>query len=139
MATFRYCPQKRYMGQLDISDLGNCSIHIMATSPVTMSLDEYYLVIKTSDGRTAVMQYGPKHIGRDRLPGKVFLSYQEFEYSPSKISKCITSFLSDAPGKLVSAAEVVDPDKAYGACRGLIELMIGFGGEGSKDEADTDD
>ena len=141
MTQFSYCPQKSYMGQLDVEDIGNCAIHIMAASPITMSLDEYYMVIRTVRGRTSILQYGPRHIELKELPGKVFLSYQSFEYSPSKVGKCITSFLTDAPGKSVSAAETVDFGKAYGACRSLIELMTepGTKEEDDDDETDTDD
>lgn len=139
MPTFNYCPQKNYMGQLDIEDLGNCAIHIMATSSITKSMDEYYLVISTGHGKTVVLQYGPKHIDIDELPGKVMLTYQSFEYNANKIAKCISSFLSDSPVKMVSAAETVTDEVAYEACRKLVELMISNNKEESANDTDSDD
>ena len=105
------------MGELEIEDLGNCTIEA--------SNDEgmfFYLQIKTSMGWTKITEYGPAMPDFAELPKSVYCAFSRIEYDDGKISKKINEFLN-TPKRNITQAQVVEDFVMYDNCKSILEYI----------------
>ena len=98
---FDYSQQLQYTADIEIEDVGNVCI-----KGIDQTLSEYYLVVKTDDGITQVVEYGPRYIDLQISPNKVWYDYYKFEYSDRKVNKVIDNFLNNTKYCIFQAEEV---------------------------------
>ena len=88
---FEYSQQSVFTADIEIEDIGN--VCLKGTDQFLS--EEYYLIIKTDDGITQVIEYGPRYPDLIISPNKVWYEYCKFEYSYRKINKIIDNFLNN--------------------------------------------
>jgi hypothetical protein len=106
--TFDYLARVVIDGQLDVENIGDCTI-------VTRNDlgEEWYLLIKTDMGWTEVIEYGPAHPDFNLLPTSVTQTYNRFEFNQGKLTRIIEKFLNE-PKRMISQAEVSRPEMIMG-------------------------
>lgn len=114
---FDYFYIQQANGSLEIDDIGNCAL--IVTNDLYR---EYILIIKTSMGKTEVLQYGPNKIDFEELPERVDCSYQRFDYNQNKIKSVIDKFLND-PKKIITQAIVVSVETAKEHIRDFTDFV----------------
>lgn len=97
--TFNYLQRVVVDGELTIDNIGQCCV--LGRNDFG---EEHYLVVRTEQGFTDVIQYGPVVPDFDLLPYNVSMTYQRFEFNQGKIERIIDRFLND-PKRGISQAE----------------------------------
>ena len=116
---FSYSYIKTETAQLEIEDIGNVSIR--ATSSMGFF---HYLIIKTYDGFSQILQFGPYQPDFESQPSKstITQSWVRIPFTQNKIIKAIDSFLND-PYKSIITAELIDRDEAYDGIKSMVDYM----------------
>lgn len=99
--TFEYLARVVVDGDITVEDIGNCAIK--ANDDLGK---EWYLITSTDLGWTEIFEVGPIIPDMHELPVSVIWSYRRIEYSESKISKTIDTFLNDGRRQITQAQEV---------------------------------
>lgn len=99
--TFDYLQRVVVDAQLEIENIGDCALRGRSDLG-----EEQYLIIRTEQGETEVIDYGPVDPTIDLLPMGVTLHYNRFEYNQNKIYRIIDKFLND-PKRVITQADVV--------------------------------
>lgn len=115
--TFEYFYSREAIGNLDVEDIGNCSIE--ANDDLG---NFYYMVIDTNLGFTRIFEYGPCNSDFNELPKAVGCTFNRIEFNEKQIQKRIYSFLN-APHRNITQAQLVDRDYALDGCKDIIEYM----------------
>ena len=114
---FEYMHQIVVGDTLDVDDIGNCVIQAFNDLG-----EEFLLVIRTILGWTETFEYGPITPDIKELPKDVSMIYHRREYSESKITKAIDSFLNN-PYRNITQAMVIDVETAKKDMRNLIDYI----------------
>ena len=116
---FSYSYIKTETAQLEIEDIGNVSIE--ATTSLGFF---YYLIIKTYDGFSQILQFGPYQHDFDSQPSKktIIQSWVRIPFSDKQIIKTIDNFLND-PYKGIVEANLIDREVAYDKVVSMVEYM----------------
>ena len=81
---FEYDHMQVARSVLEVENIGQCALR------ATNSLGEdYYLVIRTSLGKSYVFNYGPIIPDLEILPNRVFCSLERLDYNEAKLCKYI--------------------------------------------------
>lgn len=106
--------------QLDVSNIGNCSIKANDDFG-----NNYFLFIKTKMGLTYIIEYGPYN--EQDKPDHISYLFDKFKYNEYKIEKRIEKFLN-TPNRVITQAEevsekdvvncLISPFDLYGDCYG---------------------
>ena len=121
---FEYLQQITAQESIDIDDIGNTAIQCWSNYGETK-----VLIIKTMDGITEIIEFGPVNTDINELPDKVIYNYQRFEFNQGKIIKIINKFIND---EIVSQVQEIDFDTAKNVVKNLIDYVI------PKEEIDFD-
>lgn len=105
------------MDSIEIEDVGQCAIEACNDSGAF-----YYLIIKTRDGFSDILEYGPIVLDVKILPKSVICNYTHIEYDQKKIVKIIDTFLNN-PKRNITQAREIDKEEALNNCRSLIGYM----------------
>ena len=90
---------------VSIADLGNVCLRVITTEE-----ECYYLYIKTKNGKSSIIIYGPKECGENNLLSKVDYSYERVDYSLKKLTIVINSFINSPKNKQkVVNVQEIDP------------------------------
>lgn len=116
--TFEYLYTTTAMGTLEIEDTGNVTINAVNSN----LYKEYFLIIRTEYGRTKVIEYGPAFIDMNAIPTTVSYTYNDFDYSESKIHRLIENFLIN-PKYGIDQAQVVEFDDVKNRLKDLKEFL----------------
>ena len=125
---FEYFYSREAIGNLDVEDIGNCSIE--ANDDLG---NFYYMVIDTNLGFTRIFEYGPCNPDFNELPKAVGCTFNRIEFNEKQIEELkkileeiqngrIYSFLN-APHRNITQAQLVDRDYALDGCKDIIEYM----------------
>ena len=114
---FEYFYSREAIGNLDVEDIGNCSIE--ANDDLG---NFYYMVIDTNLGFTRIFEYGPCNPDFNELPKAVECTFNRIEFNEKQIQKRIYSFLN-APHRNITQAQLVDRDYVLDGCKDIIEYM----------------
>ena len=111
-----YSVQRTFDETLVLEDAGNCAIlcHGEFRDGKVPVPGDFYMIIKTIMGITTLVKWGPIMPGLPELPGSFSLEIKRMNYKELAIKKDITQFIND-PAKGITAAEVIDEDKAFEA------------------------
>lgn len=114
---FGYFYSSMAIGQLEVEDIGNCSIE--ANDDLG---NFYYMVIETNLGFTKIFEYGPVQPDFNEMCKSVTCTFDRIEFNEKKISKRIYSFLN-TPVRNITQAQMVEKDYALSGCKDIIEYM----------------
>ena len=98
--TFEYLQRVVVDAQLEIDNIGECVLRGRSDLG-----EEEYLIIRTEQGFTEVIDYGPVDPTIELLPMSITLHYNRFEYNQNKLCRIIDRFLND-PKRLITQADV---------------------------------
>lgn len=113
---FEYLQQITAQESIDIDDIGNTTIQCWSNYGETK-----VLIIKTMDGITEIIEFGPVNTDINELPDRVIYNYQRFEFNQGKIIKIINKFIND---EIVSQVQEIDFDTAKNVVKNLIDYVI---------------
>lgn len=116
--TFEYLQRVVVDAQLEIDNVGDCVLRGRSDLG-----EEDYLIIRTEQGFTEVIDYGPVDPTIDILPFGVTLHYNRFEYNQSKLCKIIDRFLND-PKRFITQADVVTFDDIESNIKNSLENIL---------------
>lgn len=96
-----YKQEEVFTKSIDVVDVGNSAIRCTANN-----FSEYYILTKTSFGKTYIMRYGP--IIPDQACFNDFFSliYKKIDFKENKIKNEISSLLNDSKIEIVEAEEI---------------------------------
>ena len=117
---FKYNYLMTATGVLEVDNMGQCAVK--ASNDFG---EEYYLVMRTSLGKTYMFTYGPIVPDLDILPPHVSCAVDRFDYNEKKIKMLITRWLEDGKKNITKAEEVEDTE-IFECCRDLIDYMKGY-------------
>ena len=114
---FEYLATIKKESSINIENIGTCALDTFNDLGF-----EWLLIIKTSDGMTEVIEYGPTIPDIEAPPANVNYSYRRFEFKESRIIKIIQSFLNDGYKGITQAFEI-DLKEAGSKMRNLVEFL----------------
>lgn len=116
--TFDYLYTVQATGQVDIEDIGNVCLSAINTA----IFQEYILIIRTELGRSKIIQYGPRYIDHNLTPLSVTYTYNDIEFSMSKLERTIDNFLNN-PKHMISQVEQITLDEAREKIKDLVSFL----------------
>ena len=117
MNSFEYFFTRTSMGELEVEDIGNCTIE--ASNDDGMF---FYLNIQTNMGWTKITEYGPATPDCAELPKSVYCGFSRIEFDSRKICKKIQEFLN-SPTRNITQAQVVDDYIMFDNCKSILEYI----------------
>lgn len=103
---FEFDQQPVFMQNIDIEDIGNVALRCS-----NEKLRDYYIVIKTYLGKTALISFGPLLGDVDVLVDNMSLSFKKFDYKESTIEREIEKFINDGRS-LINKVEIISENEA---------------------------
>lgn len=87
---FEFDQQPVFMQNIDIEDIGNVALRC-----TNEKLRDYYIVVKTYLGKTAIISFGPLVGDIEALVDNMTLSFKKFDYKEYTIEREIEKFIND--------------------------------------------
>lgn len=115
---FKYLYHVEATGFINIQNIGEVCLSAINT----VLYQEYILIIHTEYGRSKVVQYGPILIDCEKPLSNVNCSYQEFDYSSSKLEKIIDNFINNTKC-LISQVTEIDLEEAKSKIKNLGDFI----------------
>lgn len=113
---FEYLQQITSMASLEVDDIGNTCIQCFSDFAETK-----VLIIKTVDGISEIISFGPVNTDVKELPDFVSYTYERMQFNQRKISKIISQFIND---KIITQAQEIELDEAQKIVKNLIDYVI---------------
>lgn len=113
---FEYLQQITAQESIDIDNIGQVCLQVFSAYGETK-----VLIIRTTDGISEIIEFGPVNTDIEELPDKVFYSYQRMEFSQQKIYKIINKFIND---QIVQQVFEVSFEDAKKVIKNLVDCMI---------------
>lgn len=99
---FDYAAQEMFTKQLDLVDPGNTALRGSNDSG-----SDYYLVLKTIMGKTAILKFGPVLADSNILVEDFDASFKKINYNENKIGREINTFLNDYKKQIIDVQEIL--------------------------------
>ena len=116
--TFEYLYTTQSMDSIDVENVGEVCISAINT----YLLQEYVLIIRTDEGRSKIIQYGPKFIELDAPPTSVSYTYEEFDFNQRKLINIIDRFINN-PKFGISQVFIIEYEEAIEKIKDLVEYL----------------
>jgi hypothetical protein len=87
---FEFDQQPVFMQNIEIEDIGNVALRC-----TNAKLRDYYIVVKTYLGKTALISFGPLVSDVDALVDNMSLTFKKFDFKESTIEREIEKFIND--------------------------------------------
>jgi hypothetical protein len=100
---FDYSVQKTFNQSIDIVDMGNTALRCLNSNN-----DAYYMIIKTTFGKTSIFRFGPVCPDLDMLLDDFFVNYKKIPYKEASIYKEIDKFINDFKKEITEVEEVTE-------------------------------
>lgn len=100
---FEYAVQKIFMQAIDIVDIGNFGIRCTNSKGY-----EYYLLTRTTLGKTSILTFGPILPDIPVLVDKFAVAFTKIDYKESKIEKAVQTYINDPSKEISNIEEVLD-------------------------------
>lgn len=114
---YEYLATVQFTGTIDIDNIGNTCIE---------ALNDFgrmwLLCIKTDEGQTEVVEYGPIQVDIEQLDENVYYSYNRFQFNSTKIDRIIESFLNN-PKRAISQANEITIDDIRSRIVSMIDRL----------------
>jgi hypothetical protein len=115
--TFEYLVKIKKESSINIEDIGNCALDVFNDLGF-----EWVLLIKTVEGTTQIVEFGPTLADIDYPPAKVNYSYDRIDFSESKIINRIQKFLTDGYRNVTQAFEITQ-EEAKEKMKNLVDYL----------------
>lgn len=99
---FDYAPQEMFTKQLDLVDPGNTAIRGNDARG-----SDYYMILKTIMGKTAILKFGPVLADSNILIEDFDASFKKLDYNERKIGREINNFLNDYKKQIIDVQEIL--------------------------------
>ena len=100
---FDYAVQKTFNQSVDVVDMGNTTLRC-----TNRNKDVYYLITKTTFGKTSIFKFGPVCPDIDMLLDEFFVNYKKLPYKEASIYKEIDKFINDFKKEIDEVEEVTE-------------------------------
>ena len=114
---FEYLITTKKEQSIDIKNIGTCALD--AYNDLGF---EYLLIIKTREGLTEIIEYGPLIPDLEYLPANVSYTYNRIDFSESKIIKRINKFLVEGCRGITQVFEI-ELEEAKEKIRNLVDFV----------------
>ena len=114
---FEYFFTRTAIGELEVEDLGNCTIEAGDDSGQL-----YFLKIDSNLGFCRIFEYGPCTPDFQELPKSVICTFDREEFNEIKLSQRIQKFLN-APKRNITQARLIEEDEMFDSIKDIIEYM----------------
>lgn len=101
-----YYQQQVFTKSLQIDDLGNFAVRATSSDEC-----EYYMIVKTEMGKTAILKFGPVIPDIGVLCADYSMSYKKINYKEGAIEKETSTFVNDIKKDIIDAVEIL-PEEA---------------------------
>lgn len=98
---FEYLVKIQKESSISIDDIGNCALDVFNDLAF-----EWLLLIRTKEGITEIVEFGPIVADLDYPPAKMTYTYDRIDFNEGKISKRISNFLNDGYRGVTQAFEI---------------------------------
>ncbi len=114
---FEYLVKIKKESSIDIEDIGNCAIDVFNDLGF-----EWVILIRTIEGTTQIVEFGPTLPDIEYPPAKVNYTYDRMDFSESKIINRIQKFLTDGYRNVTQAFEITH-EEAKEKMRNLVDYV----------------
>lgn len=103
--TFNYLYSLSSTESFDVSDIGNFTLSC------TNNLgQEYFILVRTKYGITRILTWGPRWVDMETACNNVTVSFQEFQFSASKLETLVDRYVNDAKKSITQVTVLEDFD-----------------------------
>lgn len=115
---FNFSVQRTFNESIDIVDVGNTALCC-----TNKTFDNYYIIIKTTFGKTSILKFGPVCSEVDSLLNDFSVSYKKIDYKENAIYKEVDKFINDYKKEITSVTEITEYEawKDFPAIQSLFE------------------
>lgn len=113
---FEYLHQITAQETIDIDDIGNTAVQVFSAYGETC-----VLIIKTIDGISQIIEFGPINVDIEELPDKVAYSYERCQFNQRKLVGRIDKFIQNPS---VIQVEEIDFQQAKSIIKNLVDFVI---------------
>ena len=114
---FEYMYKIEKQSSIEIENIGNCALDVYNDLGF-----EWLLLVRTIEGTTEIIEYGPIVADLDYLPANVIYNYTRFDFKESKIRLRIEKFLTDGYRNITQAFEI-EPQELKDKIKNLVEYI----------------
>ena len=115
--TFEYLVKIKKESSINIENIGNCALDVFNDLGF-----EWVLLIRTIEGTTQIVEFGPTLPDIEYPPAKVNYSYDRLDFSESKIINRIQKFLTDGYRGVTQAFEITQ-EEAKEKMKNLVDYV----------------
>jgi hypothetical protein len=99
---YEYLATVQFTGVIDIDNIGNVCLEALNDFGMM-----WLLCIKTVEGQTEVIEYGPILVDIDKLSESVYYTYDRFQFDSRKIDRRIEQFINN-PKRIITQVNEID-------------------------------
>ena len=114
---FEYLVKIKKESSIDIDNIGNCALDVFNDLGF-----EWLLLIRTIEGTTQIVEFGPTIPDIEYPPASVKYSYDRIDFSESKIINRIQKFLTDGYRNITQAFEITQ-EEAKEKMKNLVDYV----------------
>lgn len=100
---FEFSIQKTFTDSVDIVDIGNTALRC-----INRNGDNYYIINKTTMGKTSILKFGPICPDLEILLSDFMVSYKKIDYKENLISREIDKFINDFKKEISTVEEITE-------------------------------
>jgi hypothetical protein len=100
---FEYDQQPVFMQNIQIDDIGNVALRCS-----TEKGQEYYIVVKTYLGKTALLKFGPVYPDITCLTENMELTFKKFDYKECTIEREISKYINDGRASITKVEVIAE-------------------------------
>ena len=115
--TFEYLVKIKKESSINIEDIGNCALDVFNDLAF-----EWLLLIRTKEGTTEIVEFGPIIADLDYPPAKMSYTYDRMDFNESKLRNRISKFLTDGYRNITQAFEI-DQKEAKEKMKNLVDYV----------------
>lgn len=102
---FEYLVKIKKESSINIEDIGNCALDVYNDLGF-----EWVLLIRTIEGTTEIVEYGPLIPDLECPPAKIVYTYDRITFAEGKIMTRIQKFLNDGYRSVTQAFEITQQE-----------------------------
>lgn len=114
---FEYLVKIKKESSINIEDIGNCALDVFNDLAF-----EWLLLIRTKEGVTEIVEFGPIIADLEYPPAKMSYTYDRISFAEGKIINRIQKFLNDGYRNVTQAFEI-DQKEAKEKMKNLVDYV----------------
>lgn len=100
---FEFSVQRTFTQAIDVVDIGNSALKC-----TNRKMENYYIIIKTTMGKTSILKFGPICPDVDMLLDDFSVNYKKIDYKEAAIGKEINKFINDFKKEIDNVEEITE-------------------------------